>query len=195
MMKSARICLVSLGCVAGALGFGVVANAAIDLVIPGTKTAVAVPVKAADEAPAPAKFELASAVSVPVDTGPAKVKTIPILMREGLFAEAGDAAPATTGSIPLPRRRPATAPTADMASLARQPGSLAIAAATRKASPEDGELLSPAGIDRMKSALALTAEQEEFWPAIASELRAIGKMLPKQSKAQTAPVHVDKEAM
>jgi len=29
----------------------------------------------------------------------------------------------------------------------------------------------------MKMALALTAEQEEYWPAIATELRALGKAL------------------
>jgi len=199
-MKSTRICLVSLGCVAGALVFGVVANAAIDLVIPtgAPKAAAAVPsVKAADEAPVPAPFTLASAQSTAVDLGPAKVKTIPILVREGLFSEQSEAAPATTAtiSVPLPRRRPANAPTAETASLSHQPGSLAITAATRKANPEDGEVLSPAGIERMKNALALTAEQEEFWPAIAAELRALGKLLPKQGKGQMASVHVDKETM
>ena len=42
-------------------------------------------------------------------------------------------------------------------------------------------MLGAAGIERMKMALALTAEQEEYWPAIAAELRALGKML-KTSK-------------
>ena len=33
-MKSARVCLLSLACVGGAFAFGMVADAAIDLVIP-----------------------------------------------------------------------------------------------------------------------------------------------------------------
>ena len=43
-MKLTRICLISLGCVSGALAFGIVANAAIDLVLPAAKQ-VAVPAK------------------------------------------------------------------------------------------------------------------------------------------------------
>src|SRR6185295_11937842 len=72
-MKLTRVCLVSLGCVAGAVAFGIVANAAIDLVMPSAQSAKAVPsipVKAAQEQPAkeqPAAFALASATSTPVD--------------------------------------------------------------------------------------------------------------------------------
>jgi hypothetical protein len=66
-------------------------------------------------------------------------------------------------------------------SISRRPGSMAISAATRKGAADDGEVLGAAGLERMKMALALTAEQEEYWPAIASELRALGKVL-KTSK-------------
>src|SRR4029079_3386445 len=81
-------------------------------------------------------------------------------------------------------------------SLARQPASLAIAAATRRpVGPDEGEALSEANIDRMKMALAATAEQEEFWPAVAAELRAIGKILSQKSKAKghTSKFNVDDE--
>ena len=194
-MKLMRFCVVSLGCVAGAVAFGVVANATIDLVMPqGPKEIAfpAAPIKAAAtpaEVEQPAGFALASATSTPVD-GPA-------IVSDGQLTEQTaetQVAPIKT-AIPLPRPRPATAPTHETtASLARQPGSLAITAATRKANPDDGDPLGVAGIERMKMALALTAEQEEFWPAIAAELRALGKAL-KTAKGQSGNVTVDSEAM
>jgi hypothetical protein len=211
-MKSTRICLVSFACVAGAFSFGVIANAAIDLVAPSPKDAVvseappSAPVNAA-EAPAAPAFALASATSTPAELGPVKIKTVSIIVRDGEFAEqANEPAVAVqvpvqvpvqspvqmSVQVPLPRPRPVGAPSLDgTASLAGQPGSLAITAATRRVNAEDGEMLSAAGIDRMKSALALTAEQEEYWPAIASELRALGKML--KGKGQYA--HVDNDTM
>jgi len=196
-MKLMRFCVVSLGCVAGAVAFGVVANATIDLVMPqGPKEIAfpAAPIKAAATpaevaAEAPPSFALASATSTPVD-GPA-------IVSDGQLTEQTaetQVAPIKT-AIPLPRPRPATAPTHETtASLARQPGSLAITAATRKANPDDGDPLGVAGIERMKMALALTAEQEEFWPAIAAELRALGKAL-KTAKGQSGNVTIDGEAM
>jgi hypothetical protein len=45
----------------------------------------------------------------------------------------------------------------------------------------------------MKTALALTAEQEEYWPAIAAELRALGKAMKASGKGQK--VSVDSEAV
>ena len=204
-MKLMRICVVSLGCAAGAVVFGVVANAAIDLVISqGPKEiafpsapikAAATPAEAAAEQPA--SFALASATSTPVDLGPVKVKVVPIIARGDQFIEQSaeaPAAPVKAAAIPLPRPRPATAPTHETASLARQPGSLAISAATRKANPDDGDPLGAAGIERMKTALALTSEQEEYWPAIASELRALGKAL-KTAKGQAANVNLDNDTM
>jgi len=199
-MKLTRICLVSLGCVAGAFSFGVVANAALDLVMPAKATAVSdaaasVPVQAADETAQPASFALASAESRPVTlgpSGPSRVRTVPIVVRDGEFAEAVANEPLVAAvRVPLPRPRPASAPSHDgIASVAAQPGSLAIAAATRKINAEDGEMLSAAGIDRMKLALALTAEQEEYWPAIASELRTLGRVLKGKGEK-----HVDNDTM
>jgi hypothetical protein len=184
-MKSVQVGLLSLGCVGGAFAFGLVANAAIDLVMPAEKPAVLVkpvvkPAEQAQVAPAPA-YTLASTSSTPVDLGPVKVKTIPIVYHEERAEPA--AAPQRMAAVPLPRPRPASAPVAiamDAASIARQPASLAISAATHKLGPEDGEVLGAAGIERMRTALALTAEQEEYWPAIASELRALGKVLKVQ---------------
>jgi hypothetical protein len=204
-MKLMRFCVVSLGCVAGAVVFGLAANAAIDLVMPQGRKEIAfpsVPIKAAATpaevaAGQPASFALASATSTPVDLGPVKVKVVPIIARGDQFIEQTEetmAAPIKAGAIPLPRPRPAAAPSYDTASLARQPGSLAIAAATRKANPDDGEMLSAAGVERMKMALALTAEQEEYGPAIAAELRALGKAL-KTAKGQAGNVTLDSEAM
>jgi len=184
--------------VGGAFAFGLVANAALDLVMPMPQNAatvavtVAKPAEAAQSAPA---YALASTTSTPVDFVPVKVKTVAIFNGEER-AEPAAAAPTASqriANVPLPRPRPASAPvTLDNGELAFQPGSLAIAAATRKLGPEDGEVLGAAGIERMKLALALTAEQEEYWPAIATELRALGKLL-KSHKGQN--VSLDNDAI
>lgn len=205
-MKLMRFCVVSLGCVAGAVAFGVVANATIDLVTSSGPKEIAfpsTPVKAvaattqAEAAAEPTGFALASATSTPVDLGPTKVKVVPIIARGDQFIEQtaeAPAAPVRAAAVPLPRPRPASAPTQETASLAGKPGSLAIAAATRKANAEDGEMLSAAAVDRLKMALALTAEQEEYWPAIAAELRALGKAL-KAAKGQSGNVTLDNDTM
>ena len=193
-MKLARICLISLGCVGGALAFGIAANAAIDLVLPAPKltmsAAVAKPVEPAAPAAAPG-FELASATSAPVELAPVRVKTV--VYREEIPAEpVVERAPV---AVPLPRPRPVGAPGIETTSaISRQAGSLAIAAATRKPNAEDGEMLSAAGIDRMKTALALTAEQEEYWPAIAAELRALGKVV-KMAKGKPENITLDNDSM
>ena len=196
-MKLTRICLLSLGCAAGAFAFGMAANAAIDLMMPAPEIEAAAaparpapPVKAAEE---PAAFRLASTTSTPAEPGPVRIKTVPIVVRDGQFTEPTAEPARPVADVPLPRPRPAFAP-APETSVARQPGSLAIAAATRKPAPDEGELLSAAGIDRMKMALALTAEQEEFWPAIAAELRALGKAL-KTAKGQSGNITIDNDTM
>jgi hypothetical protein len=202
--------LIALGCISGAFAFGVIANAAIDLVMPPERTGTIPKVVAAEPA-APARgFALASATSAPVDLAPVKVKTVPMIFREDALAEA--AAPAAdpiaeetrpVAQVPLPRRRPASAPSGAMAmapssddSIAGQPGSIAITAATRRAQQPayDGNPLGSAGIERMKIALALTAEQEEFWPAVATELQAIGKTVALH-KNKTGKINVDNETM
>jgi hypothetical protein len=196
-MKSARVCLLSLACVGGAFAFGMVADAAIDLVIPAPgKTAAAAVVKPAEAAAQPVAYALASTTSTPIDIAPVKVKTIPMLFRE---SEGEHAAAERLAAVPLPRPRPASAPALALApsdglSLAQQPGSMAISAATRKGAPDDGEVLGPAGIERMKMALALTAEQEEFWPAIAAELQALGKTM-KAHKGRDGKINVDNDTI
>src|ERR1043165_7486754 len=184
-MKSVQVCLLSLGCVGGAFAFGLAANAALDVImpmgeeVPVAKVALAKPAEEAQPAPA---YALASTTSTPVDLAPVKVKTVPMLYTQERAEVA--AAPQQQAAVPLPRPRPVSAPALAMESdLAHQPGSLAIAAATRKPQPDDGEMLGVAGIERMKTALALTAEQEEYWPAIATELRALGKVI-KAHKGQ-----------
>jgi len=191
-MKSAQVCLLSLGCVGGAFAFGLVANAAIDLLMPMPQKGAAVNVsvaKPAEEPQAAPAYALASTTSTPVDFAPVKVKTIPMPYGEERAEPA--AAPQRIANVPLPRPRPASAPIAlENGELAYQPGSLAIALATRKPQPDDGEVLGAAGIERMKLALALTAEQEEYWPAIAAELRTLGKLL-KAHKGQNVSLDSD----
>jgi len=184
-MKLTRICLISLACVSAAMAFGIFANAAIDLILPAPKqVASTVPAQPA-ETPVPATFELAAASAVPTEIAPVRVKTI--VYREVAVADA----PAV---VPLPRPRPHTAPGIDqVSSISRQPASMAIAAATR-ANPDNGDPLGAAGIERMKLALSLTAEQEEYWPAIAAELQALGKAMQKtNSKGQK--ISLDSEAI
>src|SRR3954451_797707 len=144
-MKSAKVCLLSLACVGGALAFGLAANAAIDLVMPmPEKSAAAVasvpvakPAEQAQAQPATA-YTLASMTSTPVDFAPIKVKTIPMVYRE---ERAEPAVPERiAAAVPLPRPRPASAPAAvamgpATESIAHRPGTMAIAAATRKADP------------------------------------------------------------
>lgn len=201
-MKLTRIGALSLACVSGALAFGIAAHAAMDLVFPASRS-----VASADAAPAPAKpteapaaYALASTTSTPVDIAPIKVKTVAVNLRDERVAELADEP--RPANVPLPRKRPASAPGGAMAlaatdvsgSIARQPGSMAISAATRKGQPDDGEVLGAAGIERMRTALALTAEQEEYWPAIAAELQAIGKVL-KQHKGYDGKINVDNDTM
>jgi hypothetical protein len=75
---------------------------------------------------------------------------------------------------------------------------MAIAAATKSSAPaDDNDPLSPASIDRIKMALALTSEQEMYWPAVAAELKAIARAQPHKrgaKKAQAARIDVDPEA-
>ena len=169
------------------MAFGLVANMAIDLVLPAPgQLASTVAAKPVEAAAAPATFELAAASAAPTEIAPTRVKTI--VYREEAVAAA---APAV---VPLPRPRPHAAPGIDsVSSISRQPASMAIAAATR-ANPDNGDPLGAAGIERMKLALALTAEQEEFWPAIAAELHALGKAMQK-TNGKGQKVSLDSEAI
>ena len=201
-MKLVRVCLLSLACVGGAVAFGVVANAAIELMIPGSSRTVAVAPKTAEPAQ-PVVYALASTTSTPAEITPTKVKTIQMLFRDEQEQQKVEQPTASIsqriGAVPLPRPRPASAPTmamgpTDATSISRQPGAMAIAAATRKGAADDGEVLGTAGIERMRTALALTAEQEEFWPAIAAELQALGKTL-KVHKGRDGKINVDNDTI
>ena len=44
-------------------------------------------------------------------------------------------------------------------------------------------------------ALALTADQEEYWPAIAAELRALGKVLKANAKHNGGKISVDQDTI
>ena len=208
-MKSARICLLSLACVSGAVAFGMIANAAIDLVMPAAsqatgeavaapQTAAAVAMAVEEDAPAAAGgFALASATSTPVDLGPVKVKTVPMVYREAAQA-AAEPAPvrARAVAVPMPRPRPALASAPEsVGSVPGQSAAMAIAAATKSTpSADETDPLSPASIDRIKTALALTSEQETYWPAVAAELKAIAKTQPHKrgmKKGQVAKIDVD----
>jgi hypothetical protein len=197
-MKLTRVVLISLGCVSGAIGFGFVANAAIDLVMPAPKSTARQQAAAqppVERAQTDGAFALASATSAPAEISPVRVKTVPI--REDNLADL--AAERTTAPVPFPRRRPASFPGHAMAmdatsSIAGQPGSIAISAATSKPA-YDGDPLSAAGIDRMKTALALTAEQEELWPAIAAELRTIGKMISPKNGQKSQATKIDEDTL
>lgn len=211
-MKFVRVGLIALGCISGAFAFGVIANAAIDIVLPPERTGT-IP-KSVALAPAPAAapaggFALASTTSTPVDIAPVKVKTVPMIFREDALAapaaepvapQAASDEQRPVANVPLPRRRPAAAPSGALAmapvgeDIAGQPGSIAITAATRKTQPYDGNPLGSAGIERMKTALALTTEQEEFWPAVATELQAIGKTV-SLNKNKAGKISVDNETM
>jgi hypothetical protein len=205
-MKFVRVGLIALGCVSGAFAFGVIANAAIDMVLPPERTGT-IP-KVVETAPTPspaATFALASTTSTPVDIAPVKVKTVPMIFREDALAEpvapqAAAEEQRPVANVPLPRRRPAAAPSGAMAmapvgdDIAGQPGSIATTAATRKTQPYDGNPLGVAGIERMKTALALTTEQEEFWPAVATELQSIGKTVAL-NKNKSGKISVDNETM
>jgi hypothetical protein len=73
-----------------------------------------------------------------------------------------------------------------------------VKAAKPAASDDDHLVLSNGQIDRIKTALALTPDQEAYWPAIAEELRAIAKQQPKRTAAKGAPppkLHVDDESV
>lgn len=226
VMHLRQIGLLAVIGVGGAFGFGVLANAVLDVVWPLERVAAApqapakvpqIPVQqpeaAAPAAPAtPASMTLASASSKPVrldtpaenvigtkDVRPVKVKTVQMVL-----ANPDPDAPATTlayaGSPPAPQN-PASAalmpkPRPTVREAAAHP--VPKAPAKPKHNPEDDQLvLSDGQIERIKTALALTPDQEAYWPAIAAELRAIGRAQPKRSatKGAAPKLHVDDDSV
>ena len=152
--------------------------------------AVAVPtvrpaIAAARVTPSEPEFTVRDADLVgSTDIRPLKVKTVPITL----------ASPDPVMSqIPtvVPQARPATAPQANPADAAkpavRQPAAAVAAKPVRAAAAKSDEILSVGQIDRIRTALALTPEQETYWPAVAAELRTIAKQQPKNAAAKGHP--------
>ena len=211
-MQVRQISILALGGVAIAFGFGVVANTCIDLVWPKAQASVtqpqmqlasasSTPVKL-DPAPAPA---MTPAVPAPApaatraappanvvgtsDIRPVRVKTIPMVL-----ANIDPAIPAAPSALPYADPTPPPATKAPV--IAAKPKPAPVKAAKPAHSDDDNLVLSNGQIDRIKTALALTPDQEAYWPAIAEELRAIAKQQPKRTAAKGAPppkLHVDDE--
>jgi hypothetical protein len=186
-MQVRRIVFLALVGVGGAFGFGVLANAGIDMVWPSAGRAAAV---------TPAPMQLASASSTPVrldpapaaptgnvvgttDIRPVKVKTIQMVL-----ANPEPALPASA----LPYAAPAAPQSAPVVAATPKPRPApAKPARTAPAEDADNLVLSNGQIDRIKTALALTPDQEAYWPAVADELRAIAKQQPKRTATKGYP--------
>ena len=186
-MKLRVIAFIGLGC-AGAFGFGVLANACFDMILPpAVHAAAAVPaarpvLAEARVAPAPELMVRDADLVGTTDIRPLKVKTVPIALASP------DPVMAQIPAV-IPQPRPATAPQANPVDAAkpatRQPSAALTPKPVRAA--ESDEILSVGQIDRIKTALALTPEQEAYWPAIAAELRTIAKQQPKNAAAKGHP--------
>jgi hypothetical protein len=202
-MQVRRIGFLALGGVGIAFGFGVVANICIDLMWPSaTASIIPAQIKLASASstpvrldPAPAATPATAAAPAPAapsvvgtsDIRPVRVKTIPMVLaniepaipqNQSALAYA-DPAPRTPAATPKPKPAPTKA-------------------AKPAASDDDHLVLSNGQIDRIKTALALTPDQEAYWPAIAEELRAIAKQQPKRTAAKGSPppkLHVDDESI
>jgi hypothetical protein len=194
-MTVRRIALIALLGVGGALGFGVIANACLDMMWASAGRAVVTPttMALASASTRPAELEPAPEGLVgTTDIRPVKVKTIqmvlanpdPAIPASALpYAASSATAPIAPNGATPPRPRPT--PHEVTASVAR-PGA---AKPARAAPAEDAEdlVLSSGQIDRIKTALALTPDQEALWPPVATELRAIAKQQPKRTATKGRP--------
>lgn len=201
-MQFRRIALFSLVGVGGAFGFGVLANACLDILMPSPKVAAGAvaPMELASVSSKPVKLDTALAPAVAArqndvigttDIRPVKVKTIPMVLTNpdpepalpasALPYAAAPSAPVNPATAALtPKPRPSVREAAVPAAPPKAP-------AKPRHNPEDDQLvLSDGQIDRIKTALALSPDQEGYWPAIATELRAIGKAQPKRSATKGA---------
>lgn len=217
-MQFRRIALYALGGVGGAFGFGVIANACLEMMWPSAGPAVtAAPMALASVSSKPVRLDpapVAPAASMApaakaenlvgtTDVRPVKVKTIqmvlanpdaePALPAGALPYAAAPSAPANPATAAItPKPRPA------VREAAISPVAPHKAPAKPRHNPEDDQLvLSDGQIDRIRTALAMTPDQEGYWPAIAAELRAIGKQQPKRSatKGAAPKLQVDDESV
>ena len=175
------VCLALLG-VGGAFGFGVIANACLDMMWPSAGRAAATPtaMALASASTRPVKLEPAAQDLVgTTDIRPVQVKTIQMVL--------ANPEPSLPDSA-LPYAAPAAAATAPVAAAIPKPRPTP-AKAARSAPAEDADnlVLSNGQIDRIKTALALTPDQEALWPAVAEELRMIAKQQPKRTATRGHP--------
>jgi hypothetical protein len=192
-MQLRRIVFLALAGLGGAFGFGVVANACIDMVWPSAGRAAAVtpaPMRLASVSSTPVRLDPAPAENVvgTADIRPVKVKTIqmvlanpePALPASALpYAATNAPAPSAPVAAAMPRPRPAP-----HEATATRP---APAKPARPAEDADDLVLSNGQINRIKTALALTPDQEALWPAVAAELRSIAKQQPKRAATKGHP--------
>jgi hypothetical protein len=194
-MQVRRIGLIAILGLGGAFGFGVLANACLDIVWPSAGTPASFALASASNQPVP-RPEPAPAASAEdlvgtADIRPVKVKTIQMVLANPDPAPAPSATVPSAPSVAAPRPRPASH---EITSAVRP------APAKRPAPPaEDADdlVLSNGQIDRIKTALALSPDQEAYWPGVAAELRAIAKQQPKRSATKGHPpkLNVDPDSV
>jgi hypothetical protein len=213
-MQVRQIGILALGGASIALGFGVVANLCIDMMWPSARASVPpaqiqlasasstpvrldpAPVQAAKPMPtaaAPAPAAPAPSVVGSSDIRPTRVKTIPMVL-----ANIEPAIQQNQSAMAYAEPTPPPATKAPVIAATPKPKPAPVKAAKPAASDDDHLVLSNGQIDRIKTALALTPDQEGYWPAIAEELRAIAKQQPKRTAAKGAPppkLHVDDESV
>ena len=184
-MKLRVIGLAALGC-AGALGFGVLANACLDMILPAAaRVTVAAPAEAEPASEQAANSDLIGTT----DIRPVKVRTVPIAVSqpESLMVQAPVAAPrpAAQRAAPAEAAKP----------VVRQANVVPVKPA-RAARVEEPDILSPGQIERIRTALALTPEQDAFWPPVAAELLAIARQQPKGAlSGKTQKLALDQDAV
>jgi hypothetical protein len=201
-MQLRQIGIFAFGGVAIAFGFGVVANICIDLVWPKAQASVAQPqMQLASASSTPVRLDpppapimaatptaRAAAAATPVENvvgtreiRPVRVKTVPMVL-----ANIEPAIPSSPSAMPYAEPTP-PAPRTPTVTANPKPRSAPKAAKAAPAEDADNLVLSNGQIDRIKIALALTPDQEAYWPAIAEELRAIAKQQPKRSATKGHP--------
>ncbi len=196
-MKLRVIGLIALGCV-GALGFGVLANACFDMIWPAAGNAAATVAAAQADPVSPAVVAKDADLVGTTDVRPLKVKTVQITLAspDPAMAQVPAASPPRPVAIPQANPPPAN-PSEAAKPAARQASAAAPIKTARATRPEDNEdILSVGQIDRIRAALALTPEQESYWPAVAAELRTIAKQQPKSAiKAHPPKLTLDPDAV
>jgi hypothetical protein len=162
-----------------------------------------------DPAPAPV---VAAAVPAPAakaenlvgttEVRPVRVRTIPMVLTRTDPEPALPAGVLPYAAAPSAPVNPATAAITPKPRPSVREAAVAPAAPAKPAkprhNPEDDQLvLSDGQIDRIRTALALSPDQEGYWPAIAAELRAIGKAQPKRgaTKGAAPKLQVDDESV